>query len=324
MTFLKPSARAVAALRDDLEVEVARAAGRAVRRFLAQVRTHTVAAVRSPVGQAVTAAAGAPEPLDGEGFPTLGLLYGWWAEQVDGEVIGAIAAAVLRARQLSSDTAFVSTGRDAAHSYLARVSDRLVRGLVPPIAEDSFDRIRVAVSRGALYGWDTQQVADRIAADLSWDRNSRYWRSALAEADAAIDAILDPLGPPGAAAREYARLNDPRVRALQADRARYVALIDADRSHWQTRAAAIARTESTAAANYGTLSALADEGVARKEWLAAGDSRTRPSHAAASGQVVPLVEPFRVGDVLMIQPGDPSAPADEVVNCRCTLLGVHD
>lgn len=315
MTFLRPSAAAVAALRDEMEAEVSRAVARAVRGFLADVRAQAVPAARSRGSLALTAAAD-------EGFPPLGLLYGWWAAQVDAEVLGAIGVAVLRARQLSSDTVILSTARDAAQDYLARVSDRLVRGLEPPVADDAFDRVRLAVSRGHLYGWDTDQVATRIAADLSWEHNRGYWRGALAEADAAIDAILDPLGPPGTPGREYARLNDPRVRALQADRSRYIGLIESDRSHWQTRAVRIARTESTAAANYGTLNALAEEGVTRKEWLSAMDSRTRPSHFEASGQVVPLDRGFEVGSAVLMMPGDPSGPPEETVNCRCTVVGV--
>lgn len=56
-----------------------------------------------------------------------------------------------------------------------------------------------------------------------------------------------------------------------------------------------------------------------KTWLASADERTRPDHADADGQTVRLDEQFVVGGVAMDAPGDPAAPADEVVGCRCTL-----
>jgi hypothetical protein len=61
-----------------------------------------------------------------------------------------------------------------------------------------------------------------------------------------------------------------------------------------------------------------------KSWLAtmvgAAAETTRPTHRAADGQRVPLDQPFIVGGVEMDRPGDPSAPINEVANCRCTLL----
>ena len=57
-----------------------------------------------------------------------------------------------------------------------------------------------------------------------------------------------------------------------------------------------------------------------KEWASAEDSRTRPSHAEADGDEVPLDEPFVVGDARLMVPGDPSGPAKEIINCRCAIL----
>ncbi len=86
------------------------------------------------------------------------------------------------------------------------------------------------------------------------------------------------------------------------------------------RARVVARTEVIGAANAGSIDAMRASGVvASKEWIATADDRTRPDHAEADGQVVGLDEPFTVGDTQMDHPGDPDAPADEVVNCRCSL-----
>lgn len=89
------------------------------------------------------------------------------------------------------------------------------------------------------------------------------------------------------------------------------------------RADAIARTETNAAYNTGTFEgaeALGDYGPVFKEWSATFGPRTRETHAAASGQIVPFDEPFDVGGADLMYPLDDSGPAEEVVNCRCAML----
>ena len=66
------------------------------------------------------------------------------------------------------------------------------------------------------------------------------------------------------------------------------------------RAATVARTETHAAATYGSIESVRQAeqelGVVMvKEWLATKDSRTRPEHRAADGQKVALDEKFTVG-----------------------------
>jgi hypothetical protein len=86
------------------------------------------------------------------------------------------------------------------------------------------------------------------------------------------------------------------------------------------RAKVIARTETHGAANYGSFEAAKATGVRlNKEWLAAADERTRETHLEADGQTVTMDGTFRVGDALMEYPGDPAGPAEEVINCRCTM-----
>ena len=50
-------------------------------------------------------------------------------------------------------------------------------------------------------------------------------------------------------------------------------------------------------------------------------SGSRESHKALDGVVMPAGEPFHTiwGNDLMF-PGDPSAPAREVINCHCVLI----
>lgn len=88
------------------------------------------------------------------------------------------------------------------------------------------------------------------------------------------------------------------------------------------RASAIARTETMRAYASGSMEIYRSAGVTEKEWLATQDDHTRDSHSEADGQVVGIDEPFNVGGVEMMQPGDPNAPPDETINCRCTVLPV--
>jgi len=88
------------------------------------------------------------------------------------------------------------------------------------------------------------------------------------------------------------------------------------------RADTIGRTETIAAYNGGDMAgarALDEFGPVEKEWMAESGPRTRESHADANGQTVPLDSPFMVGGYAMDRPHDPSAPAEEVVNCRCSV-----
>lgn len=85
-----------------------------------------------------------------------------------------------------------------------------------------------------------------------------------------------------------------------------------------------ARTAVTGAQNGGrqdTYHAAAAMGIKlKKEWLATLDGRTRPAHGAADGQQVDEDKPFIVDGYKMMYPGDTSAPAYLVYNCRCTTV----
>jgi SPP1 gp7 family putative phage head morphogenesis protein len=88
-----------------------------------------------------------------------------------------------------------------------------------------------------------------------------------------------------------------------------------------TRARTIARTEVIGATNESQLAAAKQSGVSTtKQWLAAHDSRTRPSHGSADGQTVAVDQPFIVGGSSLMHPGDSSGPARETINCRCTQI----
>lgn len=92
--------------------------------------------------------------------------------------------------------------------------------------------------------------------------------------------------------------------------------------NWPARAKVIAITEVNGAANAGwyasALNAQRELGIRlEKVWLAAHDSKVRPTHREADGQRRGLTEPFLVGGFPLLYPGDKNGPPEEVINCRC-------
>lgn len=91
------------------------------------------------------------------------------------------------------------------------------------------------------------------------------------------------------------------------------------------RAKRIARTEVISAHNNGSIEGYRQsDAVEGKEWLVAAGAQT-PRHelyAGLDGQVRALDAPFDVQGSLMQYPGDPAGGAEDVINCRCTVLPV--
>lgn len=84
-----------------------------------------------------------------------------------------------------------------------------------------------------------------------------------------------------------------------------------------------ARTAMTGAQNSGRLLAMRNStklGIkVRKIWIATDDDRTRDAHVELNGQIQDIDVPFdsELGEIMY--PGDPSASAENVWNCRCAL-----
>ena len=92
----------------------------------------------------------------------------------------------------------------------------------------------------------------------------------------------------------------------------------------KVRATLIARTESCSTMNAGSNELYRAEGINYKEWISVQDDRTRDSHLLMDGTVIPITDKFEVPatsqseGAFMEYPGDPSAPAGQCCNCRCT------
>lgn len=107
-----------------------------------------------------------------------------------------------------------------------------------------------------------------------------------------------------------------------------------------SRARTIARTETNQASNVGSREAVKSLRLpnVKKEWVDAGDDRVRDGkffdiecehkasadHTALRGKSIPIGDKFLVpgtgGKVPMDGPGDPNAPAEQLVNCRCVQV----
>lgn len=66
--------------------------------------------------------------------------------------------------------------------------------------------------------------------------------------------------------------------------------------------------------------AVADEGAL--EWTSRRDSRVRPLHVEADGQVRAVGEKFRIGEFDLSFPGEPVGPPEVWLGCRCVLAPV--
>lgn len=233
--------------------------------------------------------------------------------------------------------AFAQSAREAVvanqryqEAYTAHVTQA-----IQDISATTRRQIEALVREGVANGYGVASIAKGVEQALTMDgQPPRYaMLFAQAESDGAEVAVRRrhlqsiPLDDRDAQWREAMdEVEQLRQRARnEADQARTAM---SERGHaWEARAQSIARTETMTAVNGGTLSGMqARAGTfgipLRKRWLATHDDRTREDHMAADGQEQPLDHPFVVGGAQMQHPGDPGAPADQVIQCRCTIMEV--
>lgn len=87
------------------------------------------------------------------------------------------------------------------------------------------------------------------------------------------------------------------------------------------RAMFISECEANSILNYRQYSKAVKAGKTKKKWIDVGDKRERKTHLEVGETILPINEPFSVGDSLLQFPKDTSlgASADEIVNCRCSI-----
>lgn len=198
--------------------------------------------------------------------------------------------------------------RDSLGSLLSRLFDRIafkrrmkarVRGLYEAAVDVALDDVNAAVGVGfnVKPSPATQRMitsrANQLAgyvADSTYKQIQRVLQRGIQEGDAIPDLA--------------ARVQDTLKRASV------------------HRATVIARTEVISAYNGGAYAAGTDlpgDVVTGMQWIATQDSRTRPAHRAADGQVVAKGDTFTVGGEELRYPGDPAGRPGNTINCRCAL-----
>ena len=87
------------------------------------------------------------------------------------------------------------------------------------------------------------------------------------------------------------------------------------------RAMFISECEANSILNYRQYSKAVKSGKTKKKWIDVGDKRERKTHLEVGETILPIDEPFSVGDSLLQFTKDNSlaASADEIVNCRCSI-----
>lgn len=87
------------------------------------------------------------------------------------------------------------------------------------------------------------------------------------------------------------------------------------------RAMFISECEANSILNYRQYSKAVKAGKTKKKWIDVGDKRERKTHLEVGETILPIDEPFSVGDSLLQFPKDTSlgASADDIVNCRCSI-----
>lgn len=92
----------------------------------------------------------------------------------------------------------------------------------------------------------------------------------------------------------------------------------------KARARAIAQTEILKASNMASERAAKSTGFEYKKfWLTSHLEGTRPTHVACEEESIRkngLREDEHFESNGLLYPGDPAGPAEEVINCRCTIL----
>lgn len=187
--------------------------------------------------------------------------------------------------------------------------DDLIRGMGPTL--DQFSR-QVSRDTGFLEADPRSAQIQAHTRQILEDDLSKYWQS-----------LTDP------------DLLATRLVNLKAQGLSYVEITQAVSRQYGTefyRAERLVRSAYNSSANNAALQAIQAAGFTKKQWLTSRDSRVRrptgksqADHQSADGQIVPIDQPFIVSGERLMTPGDRSlgASASNIVNCRCTVLGVE-
>ena len=239
--------------------------------------------------------------------------------EADREMAAKVKAGEMTADQLSA----WRRGRAADATWYAQMVNQLARQMA------ECDRQAAAIVNGAspaVYAENANygafQVEEAAKVDTSWT---------LVDADTVATLVRDHpdllprVSPEPSKAEAWARRKITSAitqsvlvgESVPAAARRLRSVVDMG----ERAATRAARTALTGAENAGRVSSYdraRGMGIdVRARWMATLDSRTRDSHRKLDGEVAGDDGKFSNG---LRYPGDPTGPASEVWNCRCTLV----
>jgi hypothetical protein len=208
------------------------------------------------------------------------------------------AAALMRANQLEFVQAFTEAQADATRTALAEGLDQgagfiaASRAFKNSIGLDS-GSLRAVANYRRLLRAGSSQALQRVLRDRRFDRTvERAISSGTPLTDEQIDRMV----------LRY------QERAL-ASRAETIARTESIKTLSEAQEAAFAQTQALAGIENGDV---------EETWHTTIDGRERLTHGIMNGQTVPRGTPFQSPSGAQLRyPGDPAAPAEEVINCRC-------
>lgn len=261
-------------------------------------------------------------------------------ESVTGEDVAApqevgIGAGTVIAVLVAAETAIAAYVLAAYGKWLAEVATKVLGGFVRfgiapdpgaiwstvPTWERLVEGLMDRLQQLARAGWI--EATRQLGLDLPWDPDDPILADALARTrnlmvrtpDEVYRQIIDALGKSVAAGQAI----EDQVKAV-----RHVLDVTGT-ENWPARARTVAVTEVHRAFNMGALAAsmraqMQLQNQLWKRWSAKDDSATRPGHARADGQMVPVNQPFIVNMEALMMPGDPAGSPSNVINCRCRTV----
>lgn len=236
--------------------------------------------------------------------------------------VGEAAAAELA----ESSAVLIAVGFDSTHPRAAALVRTQRLGLIRELTDSQTRAVQQAINRavGSGLGAAASARAFRDAIGLTATQEeavANYRRLLETQNRQALDRALRD------------RRFDDRVRqAVENDRPLTTRQIDTMVGRYRARSLAaraetIGRTEAHRAFSEARREAseqmLEQTGIARerleRNWNTTKDERRRDFHATMEGQKRGMDEAFTDGlGHRLMYPGDPAAPAETVINCRCT------
>ena len=238
------------------------------------------------------------------------------------ETYKATAEALFRAER-PKVTRSISTAEDFATARLRVMEAYRIGGELEDAWNESFTPLvgkSYAFGATEVAGVGAELASDTVEAGLA-GRSVQTVREAIRKRTARLAELIGDT-----TAREVMAVIEASERAglTVTETARLVSRAVYGEERVGVRSIAIARTESAGALSQGSWDQAKQMGdlYRTKEWLSFSDDDTRDTHRALNGTIVGIDDAFETitGSRLMY-PLDSSlsAPASEIINCRCVL-----